>query len=558
MISTLRTQRCTRPLTLALTLVLVPYLTGCLYYKAKPIDPPDGEATVKIVQKQDKYIIVHEGTNVWHLVINQIDDSSKVITGYLGPLAAGHNYYRTQKTPGRSNHYKRVPPEQSPVFEVHLYLREPVKRPTEQIKLTFDMIEKVVVYDRDVAATVLSVFGITVAVFATIVAIVALTKSSCPLIYTLSDSTAVFAGETFGGAIYPSLERDDYLPLNSLTAEGGSYRILITNKLQEVQYTNLASLIVVDHAHGTTALMDSHGKIHIVRPPQEPIKAFSRSGDDQFLGINRSDDNAFSFDNTQVAPDEQALFLTFKRPSRALSGRLILRLKNSFWFDHVYGQFNQLFGTGYNVFAQRQRKATAAKLKQWGLEQQIPLTVAIQGPSGWKLIDRLDCVGPLAYRELVVNVNLADEANDEVTVRLSTGFMFWEIDYAAMDFSAEKDFAVHRLQPITASDEKGLNVRSPLLAADKDYLIQPHIGNETTITYLAPVIDKQYQRRSIFLHARGYYEYIRDYHHPPDIVRLLEFRHPGSLARYSREQLDSMCGEQLIPAVLTTALYRPD
>jgi hypothetical protein len=546
--STLRT----RALALVLTIILTPYLMGCLYYKAKPIDPPDEEATVKTVQEQGKYVIVHEGTNVWHLLIKQVDDASKVITGYLGPLGPGHDYYKKLKPANRVNRYKRVPPQQSPVFEVHLYLREPVERPTEQIRLTFDMIEKVVVYDRDVAATVISVVGITVAAFAVIAAIFALTKSSCPLIYTLSDSTAVFAGETFGGAIYPALERDDYLPLNSLIAEDGRYRILITNKLQEVQYTNLASLIVVDHAPGTSALMDSHGRIHIVRSPQGPIKAFSRSGDNQFLRIDSSDDNAFSFDDTQVAPEEQALFLTFKRPSRASSGRLILRLKNSFWFDHVYGQFNQLFGTGYNAFAQRQRKATAGKLREWGVEQQVPLTLAIQSSSGWKVIDRLDCVGPLAHRELAVNIDLSGEASDEVTVRLSAGFMFWEIDYAAMDFSEENDFAVHRLQPITASDEKGFDVLSPLLAADNDYLIQPAIGNETTITWLAPPTDKQYPRRSIFLHARGYYEYIRNYQHPPDILRLLEFRNPGTLARYSRQQLDSMCTERLIPAALTT------
>ena len=70
---------------------------------------------------------------------------------------------------------------------------------------------------------------------------------SCPYIYANTANGFAFAGEIYSGAIYAPLERNDYLTLPQLIAENGNYKLKITNEQQEIQYTNLTELFVVDH-----------------------------------------------------------------------------------------------------------------------------------------------------------------------------------------------------------------------------------------------------------------------------------------------------------------------
>jgi hypothetical protein len=40
-------------------------------------------------------------------------------------------------------------------------------------------------------------------------------------------------------------------------------------------------------------------------------------------------------------------------------------------------------------------------------------------------------------------------------------------------------------------------------------------------------------KKTVFLHARGYYKHVRDYQGPPDITQLLTFGNPGRLSKFS-------------------------
>ena len=66
-------------------------------------------------------------------------------------------------------------------------------------------------------------------------------------------------------------------------------------------------------------------------------------------------------------------------------------------------------------------------------------------------------------------------------IKLSTGFMFWEIDYAAMDFSEGDSFTMQKLSPSSATDEVDKNVLAQLQKEDGLYLEQPEIGNIATV-----------------------------------------------------------------------------
>lgn len=118
-------------------------------------------------------------------------------------------------------------------------------------------------------------------------------------------------------------------------------------------------------------------------------------------------------------------------------------------------------------------------------------------------------------------------------MQLSAGFMFWEIDYAAIDFSDDVPIQVNRLQPEKATDETGANVLPLLAKEDASYLQQPAPGTATVIEYsYTPPADNS-KTQTFILHAKGYYEHVRNYTKAPDISFLKQFRQPCALSNYS-------------------------
>lgn len=110
--------------------------------------------------------------------------------------------------------------------------------------------------------------------------------------------------------------------------------------------------------------------------------------------------------------------------------------------------------------------------------------------------------------------------------------MFWEIDYAALDFSADQTFSVQHVSPEKATDELGQNVLPQLQKEDAVYLEQPAIGNAATLVYtIAPNLDIT-KTQSYILHAKGYYEHIRDFKNKPDVAFLKQFTKPNAFPLY--------------------------
>src|SRR5690606_7371604 len=117
-------------------------------------------------------------------------------------------------------------------------------------------------------------------------------------------------------------------------------------------------------------------------------------------------------------------------------------------------------------------------------------------------------------------------------IKLSAGFMFWEIDYVAIDFSNEHAYSVQNLTPVSATDEMKRNVLSQLEKEDDVYLEQPDIGNAATLVYKTNPISDQSKTNTYILHAKGYYEHIRDFKNTPDIKFLEQFKKPNAFPLY--------------------------
>lgn len=167
----------------------------------------------------------------------------------------------------------------------------------------------------------------------------------------------------------------------------------------------------------------------------------------------------------------------------------------------------------------------------------MPLKVYLETPQGWQLVENIPLVGPLAARDLVVPLDLVQVGPDALRVKLEAGFMFWEVEYAALDARPEQPATLEKCRPQTALDEHGRDQRDHLAAVDAQYLRQPHPGMEITLHYQSALAAPATQpRRSAFLRTRGCYKHIRHYEGLPNLPELYAFRKPGRFMEFSAEK----------------------
>jgi hypothetical protein len=98
------------------------------------------------------------------------------------------------------------------------------------------------------------------------------TISSCPYVSTFDGKSYNLQGEIYSGSIYQSLQRDDYLPLD-LFSTNGAYNIKISNELREIQHTDFADILVVDHDKNVKILVSPDGRLFSISDPLSPETA---------------------------------------------------------------------------------------------------------------------------------------------------------------------------------------------------------------------------------------------------------------------------------------------
>ena len=86
---------------------------------------------------------------------------------------------------------------------------------------------------------------------------------------------------------------------------------------------------------------------------------------------------------------------------------------------------------------------------------------------------------------------------------------------------------------------KGTDVLADIISADKKYLNQPDIGNSTILKYKSIAREGELAQ-TFFLHAGGYYTYIRNYNGSPKVGFLKSFNQPGALSAFSRQKFSEI------------------
>jgi len=534
----------------ALLIITINYFLGCTYYRpiiADTYNDQTKQSSLKELNAKGKYFILRKGENSYSLTNVVLDDAKMILTAKPYQIPPEHSVYVSHeaKTPYT---YQKSKGEGAVLTEVHIYIADTSQVDTSLV-YTFPLsnIKKIEIIEFDkkktsgstTKAIVFTVIGAALA--ALLIAAVTYeppppppqsTVSSCPYISVFDGENYDLQGEIYSASIYQSLQKDDYLPVQ-LKAVNGDYNIKISNELQEIQHTDFADLLVVEHNKNVQLLVNPDGRIFSISNPLAPETATLNNNIDVRNELLKKDNNNCVFKDDNGARPAEDLFVTFKNDSKNKKGKLILSAKTSSWVNHLFGEFTKGFGSYYKKWAKEQEKKPAAELEKWSDDQQIPLTVSVKTANGWKELQKLKAVGPILDRDMVIPVDLPENGSAEF--KISCGYLFWELNYAAIDYTPDVAFTVKPLKPYEAIDEKGTNVLSTITDPDKQYLVQPNIGNATIVKYKS-ITPKEGMTQTFFLHSSGYYTHIRNYKGSPKTAFLKSFEQQGAFVAFSRQK----------------------
>ena len=525
-------------LSMFLTISFLNLILSCSYYNVKDVTTTPDTIAKQIDEfvRTQKYIVIHSGQHIWNLSNIEVNEDEKTISGIVESIDLRHVSKKPREVK-RTHRYE----DKAVLNEVHFYIStKSDHKYGDRATIPFSEINSVSVNDKNTGKTIINVVGTVIGILAVIAIIALATKSSCPFIYAKDGEEFVFTGELYPGILTPNQQRDDYLLLPNLNEVNNEYSIKITNELKEVQYTDFVQLLEIDHPYDVQVLLDKNGNpqtfSNIIPPNNVLVDNLNIENSPALI----KDNNSYLF-NSEInsSSSTRNIELEFNKPQNLKNAKLFLTVKNSMWLDYVFGKFNEQFGTYYAQFQKDQQAFSLEKSTKWIQEQNIPLSVYLKTAAGWELVDRINTVGPMASRDIAVPIDLSKVAGNEVIIKLETGFMFWEVDYAGIDYTENMALDIKYINPYEALDGNGENVTEALSATDQNYFVQPNIGDEVVVTFKMSE-PNQDLKRTCFLKNRGYYNYIRNYEGKPDFQKLKLFRAAGAFTDFSKYEYEAL------------------
>ena len=535
-------------------LLLVNVIAGCHnFYKATKSNADNNvtkAAVVDSLKQQTRYFVLRNGNQSFYMKNVSLNADKKTMDCILDTLSPDHQLHLVSGRGGRMRYNKGRDEDKGVINEVHIYILADNTTTFGNYTLQLDKVQKIEIIEKDKAKTtssyVLGAIGYTLGAVALMAIIVAATKSSCPFVSAYDGKNFSLQGEIYGGAIYPQLARHDYMPLKMAPLADGTLQLKISNELKEHQFTDMAELWVVTHDKGSKVFADEKGNLFSISAPQTSVSAILNERKDVTASLMQAGDNVMLYmDDTAVINATNEVVLQFNKPPTATKAKLLLTLKNSYFLDLLYGELAKGFGKYYSTYIKQQRSKPAAELLKWVQEQRIPLQVSVKTNNGWKNVTDITTIGPVATRNMTLPIELPQTTEPFTAIKLSSGFMFWEIDYAAIDYSEDIPFAIQKITASTATDETGKNVLPDLLNEDGIYLSQPDIGNVATIVYKSNSLVNDFKEQTYILHTKGYYEHIRDFKNKPNISFLKQFKKPGAFPLYGIQVYKKISNESL-------------
>ncbi|HCV43333.1 MAG TPA: hypothetical protein DGH68_07600 [Bacteroidetes bacterium] len=389
-----------------------------------------------------------------------------------------------------------------------------------------------------VTSTLVVVGGILV-----VVAIAVAAKQSCPFVYSYNGDRYVFDGEPYGGAICEGLKRPDWCRLEYLKPVSNEYRLLLTNEVDETQYTDEFKLWIVDHRPGLDVMVDADGKLYTVDHPFAPHRALDSKGNNILRWVSAKDPLFWESDMRVKDPKQPAdyrdtLYLSFPRPKDNEKAKLVVSGSTTLWGSQMLKRMTELRGEAIQPwFTELKSPAVRQLLDFWNKREELyHLQVKLRVGSAWVTRGDIMGGGPFVTEERVVPLDLSGVEGDTLNIMLAPPAGFWQLDRFAVDYSADEPLDSLEVAATKAVGHDGADLLGTLNSADGNYYVSPVTGQTATLVFPAPP-EKADRERAILAKVSGYYDMRMDETGKPQSEKLTRIAfEPGYPVQFALEE----------------------
>ena len=366
---------------------------------------------------------------------------------------------------------------------------------------------------------------------------------SCPIIYSFDGTRYVFDADPIGGAISQSLARTEWAELDHLAEVNGRYRLLVANELEESDFVDEVSLVVIDHPAGVRIVPDILGGLHSIVRPQAAIRATDQNDRDLRPLVSSEDDlfwesekDGRDLENNEDLKD--TLIFEFPKPTAARKATLVANAWTTIWGMQAAKSFLELYGDKLpEWYADMNRSGPAVReLTTWFLSGGMyTAKILVETRDGWTPKGLLYGGGPFLSKDKAYPLDLSDIPGETVRLKIETAAGFWKLNYLALDYGQQTSVRVKEIHPETALDRDGRDVKAMVAKADQEFYKMPQAGDFAELTFAVPENTAGLER-TILLKARGYYElhFAPTGAGQPDLARQM-LRDPNRAVRYALE-----------------------
>lgn len=505
-------------------LLSIMLFNSCTYYRLRQGSPKDYYVGLEESEMKKNRIFVHIGNAYFELRNwKKVDDK---ITGIISSVPPEIDLYY-QSALAKKN-FRISKGDRFKLLQLHLFLPELAISGTE---ITFDVnqIQKAQIIEYNVGLTIFSWIVSSAAITMATIGIFVAVACSCPHIYVNDGQQWYFSNSMFTGAMNPTLERFDYKKINDVNPLSSELNLEIRNEEKEIQYTNLLKLVAVYHEKGEEIITTSTGDFIKIVNSRQPK---SLSNDDGIMTNDFliDDSNSYLFNSTDVSGFSN-LKASFES-NNLKNPHLVLGLKNPKWGGFVYHEFTKLFGDYFQTWVQSNSKKTKSQLEKNMEKAGITLKVEVLDNGKWKTIDQIKLVGEAKFEKIAIKIPENYLKNKELTVRLKSGFQFWEVNYLAL---AEKDSKKIEVEEYDVQIVSDATKSKALAIDDNNYLI--HKEGEAPIKVNFSGL-KTNSERTLYLKSKGYYKTVQNFEGKPQWNQLLSINKQGGLSHFSKAKFE--------------------
>jgi hypothetical protein len=474
----------------------------------------------------------------------KFDENTKTFSGHLRPFDGVPLAYYKMATTSTKKYLRRGTGsvDYAAIKQIHFILKDDSVSFTNEIRFSVNEIDHVELSEGAGEVNLFIGLGIVVGVLIAFTIFLAI-ACACPHVYVDDGSGLQLSNSLFTGAKAPQLERNDYKMLPDYHKGSAELSLNIVNEENENQYTNLVELWVVNHAKNLQVVPDKTGALHTIEKPISPTQALNNSATSILEEVLAADDFAYGFDADSLV-DLSDVVLTFGNAENLANAKLLVRVKNSKWSGYVYNEFNALFGKNHDKWVERNKDKPKEEREEWMRDQGIKLLVEMKTAEGWQFVDEVELVGEISFNSVVVPLAL-DASKSNVEIRLRSGYKFWDLDYAALDYSEDQKLDVQVLKPVSAVDQDGQDYLQALVENDDQYMATSGDKSSVQVTFNHLKTTPEFER-TLILRGKGYYVSQEQYTGKTQRKELKKFKSPGELSRYSKSLYDEVASKMAV------------